>query len=85
MKSMKLSTFILLSEEEKRATVCQIGIPLAKRENESWKVFLFQLEDYYVETFCNKQNKAIEEYRVFGDTQLLHPYLQGIPINDLFS
>ena len=82
---MKLSTFILLSEEEKKTTVFQIGIPLAKRENESWKVFLFQLESFYVETFCNKENKAIEEYRVFGDTQLLHPYLQAIPINDLLS
>ena len=82
---MKLSTFILLSEEEKKTTVFQIGIPLAKRENESWKVFLFQLESFYVETFCNKENKAIEEYRVFGDTQLLQPYLQAIPINDLLS
>ncbi|RYZ26811.1 MAG: hypothetical protein EOO10_14515, partial [Chitinophagaceae bacterium] len=77
------SNFILLSEEEKKVTVFRQGVPLAQRENDSWKVFLFQLEDYYVETFCNKQNKAIEEYRVFGDTELLQPYLQAIPINDL--
>lgn len=81
---MRLSTFILLSEQEKKTAVFQLGIPLAKRENDSWKVFLFQLEDYYVETFCNKENKSIEEYRVFGDTQLLQPYLQGIPLTGLW-
>lgn len=81
---MRLSRFILLSEEEKKVTVFRQGVPLAQRENDCWKVFLFQLEDYYVETFCNKQNKVIEEYRVFGDTQLLQPYLQAIPLNDLF-
>jgi hypothetical protein len=85
MKSMRLSTFILLSEQEKKTTVFQLGTPLAQRENESWKVFLFQLEDYYVETYCNKKNKVIEEYRVFGDTQLLQPYLQAIPLNGLLE
>ena len=80
---MKLSTFIMLSEEDKRSTVFRQGVPLAQREDDSRKIFLFQLENFYVETVCNKQNKAIEEYRVFGDTQLLQPYLQAIPINDL--
>ena len=80
---MRLSDFILLSEEEKKWTVFHQGVPLAKRENEEYRVFLFQLDDYYVETFCNVQNKVIEEYRVFGDTQLLQPYLQAIPLGGL--
>ena len=82
---MRLSDFILLSEEEKKLIVFHQGVPLAKREYASCKVFLFQLEDYYVETVCNNTSKAIEEYRVFGDTQLLSPYLQAIPIDDLLN
>lgn len=82
---MRLSDFILLSQEEKKLTVFQEGIPLAKRDANDCKVFLFQLGDYYVETFCNMHNKVIEEYRVFGDTQLLQPYLQAIPIDDLLN
>lgn len=82
---MRLSDFILLSEEEKKLTVLHQGVPLAKREHRSCKIFLFQLEDYYVETFCNTNSKAIEEYRVFGDTQLLLPYLQAIPLDDLLN
>ncbi|HEX8315210.1 MAG TPA: hypothetical protein VF609_09460 [Flavisolibacter sp.] len=80
---MRLSDFILLSEEKKKWTVFHEGVPIAKRESEEFKVFLFQLEGYYVETFCNLQKNTIDEYRVFGDTQLLQPYLQAIPLDDL--
>jgi len=82
---MRLSDFILLSEIEKKRTVFYEGTPIAKRDCRQYKVFLFQMEDYYVEAFCNLQNKAIEEYRVFGDTQMLQPYLQGILLDDLIN
>ncbi len=82
---MRLSDFILLSEEEKKRTIYYEGALLAKREYNTCKIFLFQLEDYYVEAVCNTANKAIEEYRVFGDTQLLQPYLQSIPLDDLLN
>ncbi|NTS42498.1 hypothetical protein HRG84_16470 [Flavisolibacter sp. BT320] len=82
---MRLSDFILLGEKEKKFTVLHQGILVGKREKDHRKVFLFQLEDYYVETFCNPQNKAIEEYRVFNDTQHLFPYLQSIPLDDLLN
>ena len=82
---MRLSDFILLSEEEKKWTVYHHGVPLAKREHADYRVFLFQLQDYYVETFCNKQNKAIEEYRVFSDTDCLGTYLSAIPLDDLLN
>lgn len=81
---MRLSDFILLSEKEKKQIVYYQGVPLAKREYDDYKIFLFQLQNFYVETYCNKQSKAIEEYRVFGDTQFLQPYLQGIPLDGLF-
>jgi hypothetical protein len=80
---MRLSDFILLSEDEKKLTVLHQGILVAKRDNKDCKVFLFQLESYYVEMFCNRQNKTIEEYRIFGNTKLLQPYLQAIPLDDL--
>ncbi|HEV7330426.1 MAG TPA: hypothetical protein VGN63_05245 [Flavisolibacter sp.] len=82
---MRLSDFILLGEKEKKFTVLHQGILVGKREKDDRKIFLFQLEDYYVETFCNPQNKAIEEYRVFNDTQFLFPYLQSIPLDDLLN
>lgn len=82
---MRLSDFILLGEKEKKFTVLHQGILVGKRDKGEQKIFLFQMENYYVETICNPQNKAIEEYRVFNDTQFLFPYLQGIPLDDLLN
>ena len=82
---MRLSHFILLSEEEKKKTVLHEGILLAKRDVEDCKIFLFGLSDYYVELFCNRQSKAVEEYRAFGDTRFLSPYLKTISLDDLLK
>jgi hypothetical protein len=84
-RAMKLSDFILSGEEEKKKTVLHEGVLLAKRDNEHCKIFLFGLGDYYVEMFCNRQSKAIEEYRAFDNMRLLSPYLQAISLDDLLK
>jgi hypothetical protein len=82
---MRLSCFILLSEEEKKEAVLHQGVLLAKRDSHDCKVFLFRLDNYFVETYCNSQNKLVEEYRVFGDTASLQPYLQAIALDGLLN
>lgn len=82
---MRLSDFILLDAEEKKVTVLHEGVLIGKRDSSHCKVFLFRMEDYYVETFCNKQNKAVEEYRVFDNTRFLQSYLNDISIDDLLN
>jgi hypothetical protein len=75
---MKLSDFILLNEDEKRVTVLHQGVLIAKRNNFDFMVFLFQMGSYYVEAYCNPQNKAIEEYRVFDNINLLNKQFRSI-------
>jgi hypothetical protein len=58
---------------------------LAKRSSFESMVFLFQLGSYYVEAYCNPANKAIEEYRMFENTDILTPYLEAIPIDSLLN
>ena len=82
---MKLSDFILLNKEEKTLTVLHQGILVGKRANPQNQIFLFQLEGYYVETFCNLKDRSVEEFRVFGDTKFLTPYLEKISITDLLN
>ena len=82
---MRLSDFILLNEDEKKKTVLHKGVLIAKRDSFDSMVFLFQLGSYYVEAFCNPANKAIEEYRVFDNIDLLNPYLETIPIDGLLN
>src|SRR3954470_13468851 len=83
IESMKLYEFILLNEEKKKQAVLHQGVLIAKRSLLNSMIFLFQLESYYVEAVCNVENRNISEFRVFGDTKPLHPYLDAIAIDDL--
>jgi hypothetical protein len=82
---MRLSEFILLSEDEKKSTVMQLGVALARRSSFNSTVFLFQLGSYYVEAYCNPTNKAIQEYIMFDNIDMLQPYLEGIPLDNLLN
>ena len=85
MLTMRLSEFILLNEQEKKSTVLHRGVLLAKRSSFESMVFLFQLGSYYVEAYCNPSNKAIEEYRMFENIEVLQPYLEAIPLPNLLN
>jgi hypothetical protein len=80
---MKLSEFIFLPEKEKIHIVFHNGILIGKRNNYDCKVFLFQVEELYVEIFCNKETKVVDEFRFFKTTNGLKPYLDEIPLEGL--
>ena len=82
---MKLSEFILLAEAEKKWSLANRAVPLAKRTYADMVIFLFQFEDYYIETYCNAAEKTIEEYRVLPDTNSIKHYLDAISIDELLN
>ena len=84
-KAMKLSDFILLSLEQKGNVALHEGILVGKRTLGQHLVFLFQLGSFYVELFCNIDNRQMEEVMVFDKVHLLNPYLEAIPIDDLLQ
>ncbi len=75
---MKLSEFIVLPQEEKRSAVLREGVPVAQRALEKQMVFLFQLPEFFVETYCSKESKQVEEYRTYCQPRHLQPYLEKI-------
>lgn len=81
---MTISEFIVLEPSEKRTSVLHQGILVAKRRDDEHLVFLFQIEDYYVETYFTIRNKAAVEYRAFKNLSSLEPYLEEIAIDGLF-
>ena len=82
---MKLSEFIMLTQEEKRLAVVNEGVPIAQRVLLDYMIFLFQLPGFYVETFCCRESKEVKEYRVFHKAEHLTPYLGAISIDDLLK
>jgi hypothetical protein len=82
---MKLSEFILAEETEMKSAVLHQGILVAKRNIRDGLVFLFQMDDFYVETYCSLKTKSVLEYRAFKNINTLDPYLDAIPIDELLS
>ena len=82
---MRLSDFILLDQDEKKKTVLHQGVLIGKRRHQLSMIFLFQLEGFYVETHFDTTNKGIREFRIFDHTELLQPYLELIPLDDLLN
>ena len=82
---MKLSEFILLSEAEKQQAVLHLGVLVAKRKLHNGILFLFSLEDYYVEMGCNTTNRKVTQFNVFTGSTLLEPYLNQIFISSLLE
>lgn len=82
---MRLTDFVRLSEETKKSTVLHQGMLVGKRKSPKRIIFLFQVDAFYVEMFCNLETKAVESYRVFENTDLLEPYLAEIPLEGLLN
>lgn len=82
---MRLSEFIMLDSEEKEIVMLHEGVLIGKRQVPDTMVFLFQLYNFYVETFCDRASKQVSMYRVFDQTKLLQPYLETIVIDDVFE
>ena len=82
---MELSDFIMLNAQEKKLVVLHQGVLIGKRKGSELIIFLFQLDKFYVETFCNTQTKEVSEYRAFAHTKPLQPYLESIAIDELFN
>jgi hypothetical protein len=82
---MKLSEFITLSKEEKKVILFKQGAPIAKRLIPGYRVFLFQLSDFYVEIHCLVESKEIIEFLMFQNAEYLTPYLNAIRINNIFK
>lgn len=82
---MTIVDFIQLDQEEKKLLLLHGGILIGKRWVDDHIVFLFQLQSFYIEVYCNPQNKKVEEYLAFEGTTPLYPYLQTIQIDHLFE
>ena len=82
---MKLSDFVLLDEEEKKLVLLHEGVLIGKRKKHGYIIFLFQLDNFYAEIFCHTESKKVTGYRMFDHTEMLHPYLEMIAIEELLK
>lgn len=82
---MKLSDFIALNQEDKKGVLLHHGVLVAKRRTADCMLFLFYLENFYVESVFRVDTKALAGiYAFIGDT-LLQPYLESISLGGIIG
>jgi hypothetical protein len=80
---MKHQHFKVLSQDKKYRNLLLNGVCLASRDTEEHCVLLFQLSDFYVEIYFDKNCDEIMHCKSFQDTDELTPYIEHIDISHL--
>jgi len=80
---MTLDEFTILNETRQAETLLERGIYLADRLYKNFSIFLYQLDDFYVEVYHNLRFDVMQGIRCFGDDDALQPYLESIDISKL--
>jgi hypothetical protein len=82
---MTLFEFKALPRSSQIDAICDCGVRLAAREELEYNITLYQIEDFYVEIFYDRQLKQISYIKASNNTILLEPYLDSINIGELLQ
>lgn len=79
---MTIDDFIAMDETTQAEALsgrsCLLG-----RDEDKFKVLLYQVDSFYVEVFYHKEHREIKKLQPFEDTDLLAPYLSRIDISSV--
>jgi hypothetical protein len=80
---MTFYQFNRLDEMQQAEVLLEKGVCLGERHDAEHKIFLYQIEGFYVEEFYHKQHNVPRRIRSFRSTSQLRPYLDKIDIGNL--
>ena len=76
---MNIQEFTKLDYTGRMEATCKATC-VAGRDENVFKVLLYQLNDFYVEVYYNKLYNYITEFVAFDSTDKLDPYLERIQL-----
>jgi hypothetical protein len=80
---MTLQHFRTLSQDKQFRKLLLNGVFLTSRDTDENCILLFQLGNFYVEIFFNRECEEIIYSRSFKNTDKLEPYLEQIDISGI--
>ena len=80
---MKLSEFNLLNEIAQAEALLDQGVLVAERIYKEFTIFLYQVNQFYVEVYYHNKFAMIQGFRGFESVHALEPYLEEIDISSL--
>ena len=78
---MNVFSFNKLDDLDQLVTLLDKGVFLAYRIKGVYLVKLYQINDFYVETYCHIEHNRVDSMRSFSCTEQLAPYLKNIKLN----
>lgn len=80
---MTLEEFKLLDDSDQTQTLLDHGVFIAERMYKNFLIFLYQVDNFYVEIYHNLRFNAMQGMSGFQDDEVLEPYLNSIDISCL--
>jgi hypothetical protein len=80
---MTLQQFKALSQNMQYRNLLLNGVCLTSRDTADSCILLFQLSDFYIEIYFDRNCDEIIESRSFRDTDELQPYLKQMDISSI--
>lgn len=81
---MTSAEFSLLDEARQTEILLEKGIFITERLYKNFTIFLYQVDQFYVEIYHNLNYNVIQGMRSFEDQEALEPFLQSIDISCLY-
>ena len=82
---MTVTDFTHLDETQQAEALLARGIFLTERLYKNFIIFLYQLDNFYVEVYHNLKFNVMQGMRSFEDDEALEPYLDSIDISCLYE
>jgi hypothetical protein len=82
---MTVTDFSYLDETKQAEALLARGIFLTERLYKNFIIFLYQLDNFYVEVYHNLKYNVMQGMRSFEDDEALEPYLDTIDISCLYE
>ncbi|MFL5742313.1 MAG: hypothetical protein ACJ75B_18960 [Flavisolibacter sp.] len=80
---MTISEFSHMDEANQAQALIERGVFLAERLYKNFIIFLYQVDNFYVEIYHNLRFNVIQGMISFEDEEVLQPYLESIDISQL--
>lgn len=80
---MTLHDFIALDINAQQKAICKAGDHVAWRDEGNYRLFLYQIDSFYVEVFFDREHSVIRQYRPFSSVGELQPYLDELDIDGI--
>jgi hypothetical protein len=80
---MTSAEFSLLPETKQTEILLEKGVFVAERMYKNFTIFLYQVDQFYVELYHNLRYNVIQGMRSFEDQEALEPFLRDIDISCL--